>query len=409
MDIRIKPKILEGEIRVIASKSHIHRLLIASALCDSPCSILIKDTNEDIEATLSCLDNLKAGIFEFPCGESGSTLRFLLPVVMALGDNAAFYGKGRLPERPLSPLKEEMEKQGCVFTKPEKFSVLQENSAYGQVIQKVKGKLQPGVYNLSGNVSSQYITGLLFALPLLEGDSTINITTPLESKGYVDLTLSVLKAFGIKIDEVEGNFYVTGRQKYTPQQREILPEADWSNAAFWVCADVISRKNGGSGVSCEGLNAESLQGDKAIVEIAEKIENNYDNEKTLVFDVSQIPDLVPVISVLAACRKRGITKIVNAGRLRIKESDRLSAVFDLITGLGGRAEEFQDALTIFGRGGFTGGTVSGCGDHRIVMAAAIAATGAREPVVILGAEACRKSYPAFFEDYVTLGGQIYGS
>lgn len=405
MNLKIEPQILNGRVFGISSKSHSHRLLIASALCEKKCDVIIKNTNEDIEATRVCLQNLKSDIPEFPCGESGSTLRFLLPIVAALRDNAIFYGKGRLPQRPLSPLKEEMEKHGVKFES----GTTNENAVHGTIVQKIEGRLKAGEYKLLGNVSSQYVTGLLFALPLLGGDSVINMITPLESKGYVDLTLSVLRDFGIKIDEREGNFYIKGNQKYIPPASEIVPEADWSNAAFWICADLISRKHGGTGVRCEGLNEKSLQGDMKITQIVEEIEKVYDTAEIISVDVSQIPDLVPILAVLAAGRRKGITKIVNAARLRIKESDRLSSVFDLITSLGGKAEEYPDALIIFGTDGFSGGIVSGHQDHRIVMAAAIAATMSKSEVEILGAEACAKSYPSFFDDYAILGGRVYGN
>lgn len=418
MDIKIQPKHLHGTVEAIDSKSHAHRLLIAAALCKESCTIKIKNTNKDIEATRACLENLKSDRPVLPCNESGSTLRFMLPLVMTLKDKACFYGKGRLPERPLSPLKEEMELHGCNFSaSPDSQNLTgsqdlpdeQQGNADdpGRLIYQVSGKLQSGTFTLAGNVSSQYITGLLFALPLLSGDSTIELTTPLESRGYVDLTLSVIRAFGIQVSESENAFHIKGNQTYTPPSDEIDAEGDWSNGAFWICADVISRLSGEKGVTCTGLSSTSLQGDKAVLEIAKDMENNYNSKTELIFDVSQIPDLVPVLAVLAACRRFGITRFTNAGRLRIKESDRLSTAAETLTRLGGKVDELPDSLIVYGTGGFKGGTVSGHNDHRIVMAAAIAASASSGPVTILGAEACEKSYPAFFDDYRTLGGQIY--
>ncbi|MGP1569755.1 MAG: 3-phosphoshikimate 1-carboxyvinyltransferase [Eubacteriales bacterium] len=403
MNLKIAPGILQGKIQAVSSKSHSQRLLIAAALSENPCDVIIKNTSEDIEATKACLANLKAGISDFPCEESGATLRFLLPVIAAIRQSATFYARGTLLKRPLQPLQNVMEHNGCKFIKQKS----ELSSKYGKVFQKIEGKLRCGVYQVPGNVSSQYITGLLFALPMLGGVSRIDIMSSLESEGYVDLSLSVLKDFGIKIAERERSFHIEGNQRYVAPAGKVFPEGDWSNAAFWIAADLISQKMGGKGVFCEGLNEKSLQSDRKILDIVRSIKDNYENDKTLIFDVSQIPDILPISAVIAAGRIKGMTKFINARRLRIKESDRLDSTLKLIKSLGGKAEEYAQSLDVFGTGGFLGGEVSGCGDHRIVMSAAIATMLAKKPVVIIGSEVCAKSYPTFFDDYERLGGKIY--
>lgn len=411
MNIKITPGLLTGSVNSITSKSHAHRLMIASALCETPCHVNISSMNEDLEATQNCLSTLGdiAADTGFDCGESGSTLRFLLPIAMVLKDRATFFGRGRLPERPLSPLKEEMEAHGCsfftdAFDSPHSSS---KPSSFSRHIFTICGRLQGGTFNLAGNVSSQYITGLLFALPLLEEDSLINITTKLESTGYVRLTLDVLELFGIDI-EVHGDyssFSIRGSQRYV-SPGDVVAEGDWSNGAFWITADGLTRKVSGSSVPavfCENLNLESSQGDKEIVDFAERVATAADSD-ILRFDVADVPDLVPVLAVLAASR-HGITEIVNAGRLRIKESDRLATVSEMINSLGGDATQLPDSLIINGTGLLQGGSVDGCNDHRIVMAAAIASILCKDPVTIIGAEAVNKSYPRFFNDFNALGGE----
>ncbi|MEG1361064.1 MAG: 3-phosphoshikimate 1-carboxyvinyltransferase [Lachnospiraceae bacterium] len=402
MNIKIIPGPLKGSLNAITSKSHAHRLLIAAALCKEPCRVTIHDWNDDLKATENCIRSLKNGSGNYPCGESGSTLRFFLPIVMALTEQAEFYGNGRLPQRPLSPLKEEMEAHGCSF----------QTSQEAGLIIRVSGKLQGGIFSLAGNVSSQYITGLLFALPLLEQESRIELTSNLESIGYVELTLEVLQQFGIQIEVQRTPFHtfiIKGGQSYR-SPGEVEAEGDWSNSAFWIAADRIAEKITGSEqqINCKNLNVQSMQGDKAILRLIEELkelEENHSREDWVI-DVTDIPDLVPILSVLAASRK-GRTRIINAARLRIKESDRLVAVHDMIEALGGRIIEEQEGLTIDGKGGLTGGTVCSQNDHRIVMAAAIASSLCREPVYIVGAEAVAKSYPDFFMDYKQLGGEWY--
>lgn len=404
MRIELKPSTLAGTVQAVASKSHAHRLLIATALSDAPSEVSIHTTSQDIDATKDCLAQLHEEAPVFHCCESGSTLRFLIPVAMALKEKATFLGSGRLPQRPISPLKEEMEAHGCRFTKGPSESE----------ICTIQGKLQSGTFTLPGNISSQYITGLLFALPLLDGDSKICITSPLESSKYVDMTLDVLRAFQIqvRIDNNDGcpTYTIKGKQSYRAPKR-VTAEGDWSNIAFWVIAGILSK---GQGITCQGLRSESIQGDKAIAKLAAKMGGKIvQSAQTLVaasdqltaidIDASEIPDLVPILSV-AAATANGTTRIYNAGRLRIKESDRLSAMCDCLSKVGANIIEESEGLIIHGVPKLKGGTVSGYNDHRIVMAMSIASIISENPIIIEGAEAINKSYPTFFGDFKALGG-----
>lgn len=409
MKIEITPQILVGSVNAVASKSHAHRLLIASALSKKPGKVTINTTSADIKATQACLRQLKAETPILDCQESGSTLRFLLPIAMALKEKSIFLGSGRLPQRPISPLKEEMEAHGCVFAnyhrkKDESVEICQ-----------VQGRLRAGIFTLPGDVSSQYITGLLFALPLLKHDSQIRITSPLQSKGYVDLTLDVLKMFHIEVLAEEKNgslvYYIRGGQQYI-SPGDTVAEGDWSNIAFWIIAGILSKD---SGIICRGLNVDSTQGDRAILNLARRMGGTILTKGNRILsmaaplsgihiDASAIPDLVPILAV-AAATANGITHIHNAHRLRIKESDRLAAMHDCLTKVGADITEEPGGLIIKGVPKLKGGTVSGYNDHRIVMAMAIASIVSDGPIIIEGAEAVNKSYPTFFEDFQELGGE----
>ena len=323
------------------------------------------------------------GLPELDCGESGSTLRFLIPVALALRGGGRFTGHGRLMERPQEPYFAIFREKGISYE--------QSNGTL-----TVEGRLTPGTYTLPGDVSSQFITGLLYALPLLEGDSQIVLTTDLESRGYVDMTLDALEKFGVRA-EYDGarTFRVPGHQRY--RSRDLTVEADWSNAAFWYAAVSL-----GCQLDIRGLNAFSTQGDMKIVPYYTKLQG----KGPVDLDVSQCPDLVPPLAAMAALRGGEVTRIVGAGRLRIKESDRLATVTEVLNALGAEVEEHPEALTIRGRDRLPGGvTVSGHNDHRIAMMAAIAAIRCEAPVTITGAECVRKSYPGFWEDYRSLGGE----
>jgi 3-phosphoshikimate 1-carboxyvinyltransferase len=330
------------------------------------------------------------------CGESGSTLRFLIPVAAALGVHATFSGQGRLPERPLQPLVEQMGNHGCHFDRV-------------RLPLTVSGRMIGGHYTLPGDVSSQFITGLLFGLPLLEKDSRITLLSQLESKGYVQMTISTLKKFGIAIEELTDGYHIKGGQKYhSPQQLNV--EGDWSNAAFWICAGSLQ----GSEILCGGLDQDSCQGDKEIINLMCDFDANVSffkgtahatgkPLKALRINAAEIPDLIPVIAVVATAAA-GTTVIYNAKRLRIKESDRLAAIAQSLSQIGADVTEMEDTLLIRGGKPLRGGVVQGFGDHRIVMSMAIAAALCTSELVIEGAEAVNKSYPQFFDDFKKLGG-----
>ncbi len=439
MDIKIIPRKLKGRLDALPSKSHAHRVLIAQKLArmqngeaanaDNAHGSEIPTFSKDIEATKNCLAQLDSGSPRLNCIESGSTMRFMLPVAMALRDEAVFIGTGKLPLRPISPLREEMERNGCTFSPgtpaadadgiPDGFSE----------ICTIRGRLQPGTYRLAGNVSSQFITGLLFALPLLDGDSTLELTTALESAGYVDLTLDVLRDFGIMIDErrsPEGfNIYViNGSQRYT-EPADVTVQGDWSNAAFWLACGAL-----GGDVTLDGVDMTSSQRDKEFADILmqmgahlevsscgtsmdstsatgglSSIRCTGNGLSAADIDVAQIPDLVPVLATVMALAD-GTSEITHAERLRIKESDRIFTVHDFLSKLGADITDEGSDLSLRGKRTLSGGEVYGHNDHRIVMAAAVASCGCTGPVIIRGAEAVNKSYPDFFRDFAALGGEV---
>ena len=385
MNIRIIPGPLEGTVTPPPSKSQAHRAILAQLLAGGG-TISNLASSEDIEATQRCAAALKLagdGLPLLDCGESGSTLRFLIPIALALRGGGIFTGHGRLMERPQQPYFDIFDEKGVSYE--------QKNG-----MLTLRGELKPGEYRLPGNVSSQFVTGLLYALPLLEGDSQIILTSPLESRGYVDMTLDVLDKFGVRVEVLEDGFAVPGRQEYRPC--DLTVEADWSQAAFWYAAIAL-----GSPVELEGLNAFSTQGDMEIVPCFLKLQGAGEVE----LDVSDWPDLVPPLAVMAALRGGEITRLTNAARLRIKESDRLASVTQVLNALGAWVEEGPDFLKITGRDGLAGGVTVDChNDHRIAMMAAIAATRCKEPVTLLGAECVKKSYPNFWDDYRMLGGKL---
>jgi 3-phosphoshikimate 1-carboxyvinyltransferase len=401
MKATIYPTPLSGDIPAIASKSQAHRLLICAALADKPTAIVCPTLSADITATADCLRALGAditytdGVFavtpigETPktatidCGESGSTLRFLLPVVCALGVETTIVLHGRLPERPLSPLWEELERHGAVLSRPTEDTI------------SVSGALTGGDYTLAANVSSQFISGLLFALPRLGTESHIHLTGTLESGAYLDMTVGALARFGVKAPLQDMVYTLPAGQRYV-SPGTVSVEGDWSNGAFWVVADRIL----GGTLNITGLDPHSPQGDRAVEPISLRIAAG-----SAVVDCREIPDLVPVLSVLAAVSP-GQTRFINAQRLRIKESDRLKTTSSLLKNLGATVEELPDGLVVTGKAHLHGGTVDSANDHRIAMSAAIAALACDEPVIVLGAQAVNKSYPAFWTDYQRLGGRV---
>ena len=396
MIARLTPQPLRGSVAALPSKSQAHRVLICAALAKGGTRILCGSTGQDVAATVRCLRALGAGIeydgatyavtpiaapaqdAVLDVGESGSTLRFLLPVACALGVKATFQLRGRLARRPLEPLWSELERNGAVLERGE-----------GRI--STGGKLVGRDYSLAANVSSQFLSGILFALAVLGGGS-LRLETALESAGYFDMTIDALRRFDAKIERGENEIVFAPGKLQSPG--ELAVEGDWSNAAFWLCADRI----GCSRLTVTGLDAASRQGDRIV---SARIEDICAGNARI--DCSQIPDLVPPLAALAAfCPGR--TVFAGAARLRLKESDRIESTVKLLKSLGAKAGVTSDGLWIEGSNGLPGGVVDACGDHRIAMAGAIAATGCSGPVTICGAQATEKSYVGFWKDYVNLGG-----
>ena len=413
----ISPSVIRGTLTPPPSKSAAHRLLIAVALAGEG-RVRGLSLSADMEATLRAVRGLGVSVrldgdaacfapappssspspLPVDCGESGSTLRFLIPLYAARGIPAVFTGHGRLPERPLGVYADCLPPHGVTL------------SAASGLPLTVTGRLTGGDFALPGDVSSQFITGLLFALPLCREDSRIRLTTPLESAGYVDMTLQVLRQAGIRVEPLEDGWFIPGSQTYRPLDTAV--ESDWSQAAFLLAAGAL-----GGEVTLTGLNPASAQGDRealslfrrfgaAVEEAPGRIVCRKAPLHGIDIDAAQIPDLVPVLAVTAALAD-GVTHITGAARLRLKESDRLAAVADGIRRLGGRVEESPDSLTISGVSRLAGGRAEGYNDHRIVMALSMAALGCEAPVTVTDAQSVAKSWPAFFEDYRAIGGTAH--
>lgn len=430
MDVNIIPHELTGSINAISSKSVAHRLLICASLADKPCTIACTTTSADIMATVSCLCELGARITrtqtgfrvvpikqrgrhfwtpraKLDCRESGSTLRFLLPVICALGNNAAISMSGKLPQRPLSPLYEQLIAAGADL------------SPQGTVPFMVSGSMRAGIFRIPGNVSSQYISSLLMAAPLLADTLQVVVTEPVESRPYVQLTINAMKQFGVAVyteqtvefDQKVTIYTVDGSSRYSSPE-SVYVEGDWSNSAFWLCAAAL----GGAGIAVNQLNLSSAQGDRSIMAALARFGARISRKGTsalaladhidgCVLDVADFPDLVPPLAAVAALGT-GTTQLIGAGRLRLKESDRLQTVCNGLNALGAHIRIQDDGLIIEGVRQLTGGVVDAANDHRIAMMAAIAATRCTNNVLIRGAQCVNKSYPHFFEDYIQLGGTI---
>ena len=415
MNQTVQPGSRTGTVSIPASKSQAHRLLICAALGQTPVTIRCLGISKDIAATIGCLNALGAeiavsgdlitakpieavpeGLCHLPCGESGSTLRFLLPVAGALGASVVFHMEGRLPQRPLHPLDAVLTAHGM--------TIRQEND-----LLYSSGQLCPGEFSLPGNVSSQYISGLLMALPLLDSGSALTVTGELESAAYVTMTEDALRRGGVSLRKAGSTWRISGRQRCRfPAQ--LSAEGDWSNAAFFLCMGALSPE----GVTVHGLDPASSQGDRAVLNIlaAMGARISVENDAVTVrrgelngvaIDAGPIPDLIPVLSV-AAAGAVGDTHIFNAGRLRLKESDRLRTTAQLLTALGGSVEEQPSGLIVHGTGRLTGGAADACGDHRIAMSAAVAACICKSAVSVSGSECVSKSYPRFWEDLGALKG-----
>lgn len=392
MNITIYPNQLHGKITAIPSKSQAHRLLICAAFADQPTRLICPQTNRDIEATAACLRSLGADITRtqdgyvvtpietvpetavLHCGESGSTLRFMLPIVGALGVDATFVMEARLPQRPLSPLWEEMERMGCKLSRPTADTL------------RCQGQLTGGEYIISGGVSSQFITGLLFAATLLKENSRITVTGVLESKPYVDMTQQALSAFGVETED----FIVQGGQRFC-SPGELTVEGDWSNGAFFLAAKAL-----GSAVEVQNLSETSAQGDRAAAHWLQLLPR-----ERCTIDATDIPDLVPILAVVAGTSQGAV--FTGIRRLRLKETDRVATVCAMLTELGAKITATEDTMEVF-PGSYQGCTIDATSDHRIAMSAGIAATVATGPVTVINADSVNKSYPDFWAEYRRLGG-----
>ncbi len=395
MNVAVKASNCQGQIDAIVSKSYAHRIAICSYFSGEEIFESYNGfSSDDIKVTAKCLKAVSRGERKLDCNESGSTLRFLIPFCASLGGEFELTGSKRLMERPNDELIKCLSDHGV--------RIESGNSIF------IKGKLTSGKYKIRGDISSQYVSGLLMALPTLDGDSKIELTTPLASAPYVDITLQVLEEFGVKVDRTENGFIILGNQKY---KGSILPEGDWSNAAFFLTYAAISGK-----VIMNGLNANSVQGDRYILDILKKAgakvivnENSIEVQKrelnAFTFDAENCPDLVPIASVLAGCAK-GDSVIKNISRLKIKESDRVQAIIDLLGTFGICARSDGENLYIKG-GKPKSASVDSFNDHRMVMSASVLAGVCGGESVIYNAQAVNKSYPTFFEDYRKLGGVTY--
>lgn len=419
MNAHIRPSSLGGSVSAVSSKSMAHRLLILAALADEPTEFVCDTFSEDIEATSRCLrvinDERRRGFdangagcerIALDCGESGSTLRFLLPVVCALGMPACFIRRGRLPERPLDALAQQLALHGITIEE------------HGRQLDTA-GKMSAGTFTLPGDVSSQYASGLLMAATIMDEPVEVLVSTPVQSRPYLELTVHALMQFGRDVrcdkvirDGVEYERFVVDPAPFAVPERCVV-EGDWSNAAFWLAAGSLEPE----GLTVCGLDPQSAQGDRAIVaalagfgaRIARKgtaVRATADAPRAAVLDVSAFPDLVPPLAAVAATAP-GTSRLTNAGRLRLKESDRLKAITCAITRLGGHAQAVGDDLVIEGVEQLGGGTIDACNDHRIAMMGAILATHAKGEVVITDARCVSKSYPGFWEDYALLGGSVH--
>lgn len=418
MTVTVYPSRPKGCVKAISSKSVAHRLLICAAFADAPSSILCEEINKDIEATVACLSALGAKIKRdssyytvepisadkvnknavLHCGESGSTLRFLIPVVSALGCGASFVMEGRLPERPLSPLREELEAHGIdlSFTKAN--------------VLKISGALVGADFSIAGNVSSQFVSGMLFAMALLPHPCRLCVTERIESAPYIDLTADALALFGVTLSR-DGSVFTSSACGRLIAPDALTVEGDWSNAAFPLCLGVM----GGGEVTVTDLLSSSSQGDRIMIDLIRRFGgdiaptadgNGYVARASRLhaceIDATQIPDLVPILATLASVAE-GETRIYGAARLRLKESDRLQSVSDMLNSLGADVRQTDDGLVIKGVPELKGGRVSSCNDHRIAMSAAVAACVCRCKVIIDGAEATAKSYPSFWSHINSLG------
>ncbi|OQY42688.1 MAG: 3-phosphoshikimate 1-carboxyvinyltransferase [Fusobacteriia bacterium 4572_74] len=419
MRVRIIPNKLKGDVVIPPSKSLAHRAIIAGSLADGKSTITNLNFSNDITVTTQAMKDLGVDIEIFEdyevitgsknlkrindtinCGESGSTIRFMIPISLLADGEVTFVGEGRLTTRPLNIFHEIFDKQGIKYS-----------HGVEELPLTIDGKLKSGKFEVRGDISSQFITGLLYTLPKLDGNSEIIITTNLESKGYIDLTLDILDKFGIKIiNENYEKFIVPGNQGYKAHDYRV--EGDFSQVAFWLVAGFLN-----DGINCLGMNPESLQGDSEIIKILKDMGGDLTVDEDIInitgkksngatIDLSQCPDLGPIVTVLASLSE-GITYLINAGRLRIKESDRITSMTTELNKLGAKIVETENGMIIEGVKNLKGGVeVDAWNDHRVAMALAVASSRCDEPIILIGADSVKKSYPNFWKDFESLGGKI---
>ncbi|MDO4732835.1 MAG: 3-phosphoshikimate 1-carboxyvinyltransferase [Bacillota bacterium] len=415
MKRKIFPFVPVGSVSAVPSKSWAHRALICAALCEKKTELQLSSLSGDIRTTMDCLQALGAGMHPHEggisiegirktpaapllnCKESGSTLRFLLPVAAALQENCSFTGEGRLPQRPLLPLLEALAEKGLSFSSP-------------TLPLRLGSWKKGGIFSLPGNISSQFASGILLAAPLLQDPVEIRFSSPLQSRSYLEISRRAMEAFSVRIEKTDtGYFLPSGQSYHSPGQFRI--EGDWSNGAFWLTAGALSTK----GIEIQGLQANSVQGDREILPILIRMgakarwrENTLQicsggRLRGIQIDGADIPDLIPILAVAAATAE-GSTIFSRVARLRLKESDRLQSTAQLIEDLGGTAEIWEDQLVVHGKQRLLGGLCRAENDHRIAMAAAIAATCCQNELTLLDSQAVEKSYPEFWKDYASLGG-----
>lgn len=419
MKVNIVPNELKGDVVIPPSKSLAHRAIIAGSLAHGSSIITNLNFSNDIIVTTQAMKDLGVDIKKFEdyevitgsknlkrinstinCGESGSTIRFMIPISLLADGKVTFVGEGRLATRPLNVFHEIFDKQNIKY-----------NHGVEELPLIIDGKLKAGRFEVRGDISSQFITGLLYTLPKLDGDSEIVITTNLESKGYIDLTLDILNKFGIEIiNENYERFIVRGNQEYKAQDYRV--EGDFSQVAFWLVAGFLN-----DGINCFGMNPNSLQGDREIIKILKDMGGDLTIDEDVIsikgkesigaiVDLSQCPDLGPIVAVLASLSK-GTTKIINAGRLRIKESDRITSMTTELNKLGAKIIETENGMIIEGVKNLKGGVeVDAWNDHRVAMALAVASSRCDKPIILTGADSVKKSYPNFWKDFEKLNGKI---
>jgi len=414
----LTPSVLDGKLRIPSSKSVSHRALICAALSPGICRVSGIDDSRDLRATREALTALGAGFTDLgngvwevkgvrertenaiiDCSESGSTLRFMIPIAALLAERAKFIGEGRLPTRPIQTILDVFDQAKTHYTYP------------GQLPLTTERFTLPAEFSLDGSISSQFFTGFLLAAPITGEKLTLNIEGKLESEPYVELTREVMEAFGVKVERMETGYQVPAGQAYKGVDFHV--EGDYSQATFWIVAGLI----GQNPLCLTGLKKDSTQGDRAVLELTKKMGGKWEWKgddlwvypsvtNGIEIDVRDIPDAVPVLSVLAAV-SQGETRIVNAARLRIKESDRLQSTTDILKKLGANIVEMEDGLVIQGGAGFTGSDVDAWNDHRIAMSVAIASTRATGEIALTGSESVNKSYPHFWEEFQRLGGIVH--